>query len=111
MAIGTFTRFCWLCSKNKVALGGRLDKRKLWRCATCMEKMTTIWKKGPPPSIGWWPTKHYHSTDTDIASYRWWDGECWSWPAFPHESAAKAGRWASKKEVKGYNTEILWGMK
>jgi hypothetical protein len=57
------------------------------------------WKKGVPPSIGWWPTKHYHSTDTDHTSYRWWDGECWSWPAFMHESAVKAARWAAKKEA------------
>lgn len=55
------------------------------------------WHKGPPPSIGWWPTKHYHNRDS--ATYRWWDGECWSWAAFAHESAEKAARWALKKET------------
>ena len=92
-----FTRLCWDCKGKKIALGGKLDKRKLWRCATCMEKMINVWKKGPPPSIGWWPTKHYHNRDS--ATYRWWDGECWSWAAFAHESAEKAARWAAKKET------------
>lgn len=96
MAIGTFTRFCWKCSKNKSAFGGRLDKRKLWRCATCMEKMKNIWKKGPPPSIGWWPVKNHLLMHQ--GAYRWWDGEAWSWPAFMHESAAKAAHWAAKKD-------------
>lgn len=95
MVIGTFTRFCWLCSQNKSAFGGRLDKRKLWRCATCMEKMTNIWKKGPPPSLGWWPVKNSHASYQ--GAYRWWDGECWSWPAFSFESADRAARWAEKK--------------
>jgi hypothetical protein len=103
VAIGTFTRFCWLCGQNKSAFGGRLDKRKLWRCATCMEKMTNIWKKGPPPSIGWWPTRHYEKTSAD---YRWWDGEVWSWAAFAHEPADKAAKWASKKET--MHVEIEW---
>lgn len=97
MVIGTFTRFCWLCSKNKAAFGGRLDKRKLWRCATCMEKMTNVWKKSPPPSIGWWPTKN--TLSAHHAAYRWWNGEVWSWPAFKHESAVKAAYWAAKKEL------------
>jgi hypothetical protein len=97
MVIGTFTRFCWKCKQNRSAFGGRLDKRKLWRCATCIEKMTNIWKKGPPPSIGWWPTKHYKQIL--VADYRWWNGEFWSWAAFAHESADKAARWAAKRET------------
>ena len=32
------------------------------------------WKKGKPPSIGWWPaSKRY-----DINTIRWWDGKHWS---------------------------------
>jgi len=54
------------------------------------------WKKGVPPSIGWWPTKHYHQQFH--ATYRWWDGEGWSWAAFAHEPADKAAKWAAKKE-------------
>ncbi len=57
------------------------------------------WNKGKPPSIGWWPTAvGLHR----ILGYRWWDGECWSWAAFMHESAEKAAHWASKKEPKHY---------
>lgn len=56
------------------------------------------WHKGPPPSIGWWPTKN--TLNTHQGAYRWWDGECWSWPAFSFEPAAKAAYWATKKEDK-----------
>lgn len=55
------------------------------------------WHKGPPPSIGWWPTR---VLKTSLSGYRWWNGKCWSWPAFAHESATKAAHWASKKEDK-----------
>lgn len=61
------------------------------------------WNKGTPPSIGWWPTKNLMSAHH--AAYRWWDGECWSWPAFSFESAVKASHWASKKEDKKKSIE------
>lgn len=33
----TFTRNCFVCSKNKTALGGRTDKRtRMWVCADCL---------------------------------------------------------------------------
>ena len=111
-AIG-FTRLCWDCKGKKIALGGKLDKMKLWRCAACVgvnvkwdmkDLYKDRWHKGPPPSIGWWPTKHYHNRDS--ATYRWWDGECWSWAAFAHESAEKAARWAAKKET--LHVDIEW---
>lgn len=54
------------------------------------------WNKGAPPSVGWWPTKHYEKSS---AGYRWWDGEAWSWVAFAHETAANAAHWAAKKET------------
>ena len=54
------------------------------------------WNKGVPPSIGWWPTRHYERPSTGC---RWWDGEVWSWVAFAHESAEKAAHWAAKKET------------
>jgi len=62
------------------------------------------WKKGVPPSIGWWPTKHYHQQFH--ATYRWWDGECWSWAAFAHEPAEKAAKWAAKKE--SMHMDVEW---
>ena len=47
------------------------------------------WRKGPPPSVGWWPA------DMDDfksrKALRWWNGICWSkavWvgvPYFPRE--------------------------
>jgi hypothetical protein len=60
------------------------------------------WNKGAPPSIGWWPTKHF--LNAHQGAYRWWDGEQWSWPAFAHESAEKAAYWAGKKE----NRNVEW---
>ena len=62
------------------------------------------WNKGAPPSIGWWPTRHYKQIL--VADYRWWDGKCWSWAAFAHESAAKAAHWAEKKEAR--QLEVEW---
>jgi len=107
-AIG-FTRLCWDCKGKKVALGGKLDKMKLWRCAACVgngmkwkwdmkdlyKEHGYNWHKGPPPSIGWWPTRHYEKA---FADYRWWNGKFWSWAAFAHEPADKAARWAAKRE-------------
>ena len=70
------------------------------------------WNVGTPPTPGWYAARFARDTARSWHnSYRWWDGTRWSWPAFPHESAVKAGRWAAKKEVKGYNSEILWGTK
>jgi hypothetical protein len=111
-AIG-FTRICFVCDKKKTALGGTFNPRqKVWKCAACSGNTTKWnmadlykerWYKGPPPSIGWWPTAvGLHR----ILGYRWWDGECWSWPAFMHESAAKAAHWARKKET--LHVDIEW---
>jgi len=105
MAIGTFTRFCWRCKQNKVALGGRVQPRiKMWLCKGCTEGKSMEFNNGNPPSVGWWPTKMkaalYYGT------YRWWDGKRWSWAAFAHESAAKAAHWAEKKEAR--QLEVEW---
>jgi len=37
------------------------------------------WHKGPPPHVGWWEA----SIAFNAMEWRWWDGEDWSWPAFP----------------------------
>ena len=66
------------------------------------------WHKGEPPAIDWYPTMKIRGRGWDN-SWRWWDGECWSWPAFPHESAQKAGKWAAQKEPAGHTPEIMWG--
>jgi len=69
------------------------------------------WHKGEPPEAGWYPAMRIRERGGWNNAWRWWDGECWSWPAFPHETAEKAGRWARNKEVKGHNSEIMWGVK
>jgi hypothetical protein len=79
---------------------------KVWKCAACSTGAKMKWNKGAPPSIGWWPTKHYEKASADYVDYRWWDGECWSWAAFAHEPADKAARWAAKRET--MHMDIEW---
>ena len=65
----------------------------------------TKWHSGPPPSLGWWPCE---TKGRFIKGrLRWWNGHCWSWVAWPHESAEDAARWASKLDSCG-TTDILW---
>ena len=45
-----------------------------------------IWHKGPPPHVGWWNASAMHLNDC----WRWWDGQIWSEPAYPHQSANSA---------------------
>jgi len=66
------------------------------------------WNSGTPAQPGWYPTRFGRSPAWN-GSYRWWDGDKWSWAAFAHETPEKAGRWAAKKEVKAYIKEIVWG--
>lgn len=118
-----FTRSCWTCKKFKEAWGGKMDvARNLWHCAKCInnnprEKIVSIekavvkmvqmeWKRGKPPAIGWYPARAPEFVWAN--NYRWWDGERWSWCAFPHENAEKAGRWAAKKETSYFSSRVLW---
>lgn len=41
------------------------------------------WRKGPPPSIGWWPA----SFSKDPNCLRWWNGHCWSIGAYEYTAA------------------------
>lgn len=52
-----------------------------------------IWRKGPPPSIGWWPA----STDRDPALIRWWNGIYWSNAAIKTDSIVLVEYLASVK--------------
>ena len=54
----------------------------------------TKWQSGPPPSMGWWPCKIKDWSDR--GGLRWWNGNLWSWPAFPTDSAKDAERYANK---------------
>jgi hypothetical protein len=118
-----FTRSCWSCKRFKNAWGGRLDRaKKLWHCADCVstkpthhqkvaaklkkEEASIQWRSGKPPAVGWYRAKGKDFTWT--GTYRWWDGARWSWGAFEHESAERAGRWAMKKESNGYVNLLMW---
>lgn len=50
------------------------------------ERPVGKWRKGPPPSIGWWPA----SVSNDPQCLRWWDGKNWSDGAYPHMDAETA---------------------
>ena len=110
-----FTRSCWGCKGFKNAYGGKLDRaKKLWHCADCINKKEVAvkqeekinWHSGKPPAVGWYRAKGKDFPWT--GTYRWWDGTRWSWAAFEHESAERAGRWALKKESNGYVDRLMW---
>ena len=63
----------------------------------------TIWHKGPPPSIGWWPA----SLNQDRNILRWWDGEAWSFGAQKWMSPAKAAAVAGKRDDRNQH-RIMW---
>lgn len=66
----------------------------------------TEWRSGPPPSIGWWPTKVL--LPDSIERIRWWNGARWSVPA--SQLDAELGRLdaASSCQVLDGNEHILW---
>ena len=103
-----FTRHCFTCKKNKNASGGKINRRtNMWSCMDCsVDKFT--WRTGSPPSIGWWPTKvcTIHPKQWS-GTYRWWNGKCWSYAAFEHESAKKAAEWAAKTDP-SLNKWMMW---
>lgn len=60
------------------------------------------WHAGQPPSIGWWPA----STCGDARMIRWYDGQHWSCPAEPTDTAQEA---AATAQIRSCNTQpILW---
>jgi len=62
----------------------------------------TVWHKGPPPEIGWWPASYFRS----IESIRWWDGVTWSQDAFPSDTAEEAA-YVAKSDC-GQQDAIEW---
>ena len=48
------------------------------------------WRKGPPPSVGWWPA----SVNRNHHLLRWWNGEYWSAAVAACESAEYAAAYA-----------------
>ncbi len=62
----------------------------------------TTWRKGPPPSIGWWPASNCYNPD----AHRWWNGEWWSTVAYPEYAANTVAAIARFKDV--FQDEIEW---
>lgn len=54
-----------------------------------------VWHSGPPPHVGWWLASYSKHPDT----WRWWDGNAWSAPAFNDYSAKQAGIEANKPAI------------
>lgn len=48
------------------------------------------WHSGPPPHVGWWNA----SAGDYEEIWRWWDGECWSDPAYSTQDADVA-QWSA----------------
>ena len=63
------------------------------------------WNQGEPPAPGWYQASH----SKDERTWRWWDGKCWSRPAFPCHTAEQAGGIAEMKEITPLGTAgLLW---
>ena len=76
----------------------------------CKDCLKFTWIKGNPPSVGWWPTKRESDVKENLnwsGTYRWWNGEYWSFPAFEHENSQKAASWASKLD-KSTHRVMMW---
>jgi len=63
------------------------------------------WRKGKPPSIGWWPA----SIKKIPGVYRWWDGEQWSAAIFRMCTAEEAGKVASVPSI--HSKQVLWQLR
>jgi len=62
------------------------------------------WRKGPPPSIGWWPASRCGNKHV----IRWWDGEQWSQGASRFDSIERAAAHAVCHDSGHVNPPILW---
>jgi hypothetical protein len=56
----------------------------------------TAWRKGPPPSIGWWPASNFRYR----LAHRYYNGEWWSEAAWPDASAEEVARAACSKDAR-----------
>lgn len=61
----------------------------------------TVWHKGPPPSLGWWPA----SDRRNAFVLRWWNGKNWSTAVGAWRTAEAAGKAATTPTRGG---EIEW---
>lgn len=71
-----------------------------------------IWRKGPPPSIGWWPASCARNPDM----LRWWDGKRWSCYCTSSRTSEQAGAvaklaWGSPRKLSIAWTDKWWEKK
>lgn len=60
------------------------------------------WHRGPPPSVGWWPTQ-YDAYDRN-EGVRWWNGEFWSF--MPTNNEPEHVNWCARQRCS--HRDILW---
>jgi len=56
-----------------------------------------VWKKGPPPHVGWWNASYFESKN----SWRWWNGKKWSIDVFPWDCLVDVAKAAANKARHG----------
>lgn len=56
------------------------------------------WRKGAPPSLGWWPARLKLQTKW-CEGVRWWDGERWSLACFEGMDSRLAGHRSTIKSA------------
>jgi hypothetical protein len=62
------------------------------------------WRKGPPPSPGWWPASYFRHAGT----LRWHDGNDWSDSVGATDSVTYAVHAANIKLSKRAQKDIEW---
>lgn len=66
-----------------------------------------VYRSGPPPSVGWWPTCREGCASSTTQGLRWWNGVKWSRKARPTLTAQAAAALVTSKG--GYRQHtILW---
>jgi hypothetical protein len=60
------------------------------------------WRKGPPPSIGWWPASYCRGANV----LRWWNGAWWSLAAYSKMTAEQAAEQATVKS--DFHDAVEW---
>ena len=63
-----------------------------------------VWKKGPPPHVGWWNA----SFRRDIDAWRWWNGAQWSRTMNDIDNPAFAKMRAATPADMQYQGHIEW---
>ena len=59
-----------------------------------------VWRNGPPPSRGWWPTAP--------GVLRWWHGKVWSWACYQSDSVSFADYYGRRKAHAAVSRAVKW---